>query len=351
VEYWLNVSFKLKRETSWAPLGHEIAWDQLALPASAAPAPFAAPKASFLGLADGSTEATLSGKDFSLRVDKQAGVITSYRYKGVTLLERGPLPDFWRAPTANDRGAWKLFRERATGDRSLNIELWREAGPRWDVKEVRVERVDDGSARITVAAGLPVVGGSYTISYLVYGTGDVVVECNYAPGDGKLSMMPRFGTELIAGPGLENIAWYGRGPRETLIDRQFERIGVYRSTVDDQWVEYMRPQENGSKTDVRWVKLTNAQGIGLIAWGEPTLQVSARHFSKEDMERAGYSFQMRRHPEIYLNLDWKMMGAGGIDSWSENAYPMAAYRINGNETVSYRYRLSPVALEAPAGKP
>ena len=75
-------------------------------------------------------------------------------------------------------------------------------------------------------------------------------------------MMPRFGTELVVAPGLENITWYGRGPKETMTDRKFERIGVYSSTVDKEWVDYMRPQENGNKTDVRWVKLTNAAGRG-----------------------------------------------------------------------------------------
>ena len=155
-----------------------------------------------------------------------------------------------------------------------------------------------------------------------------------------------FRNELVVAPGLENITWYGRGPKETEIDRQFERIGVYQSTVDREWVEYMRPQENGNKTDVRWVKLTNAQGFGLMASGAPTLNVTARHFTKDDLERAAYTFQMRRHAEIYLNLDWKEMGAGGIDSWTENAYPMAPYRISGTEEHSYGYRLSPV--EPPA---
>jgi beta-galactosidase len=104
----------------------------------------------------------------------------------------------------------------------------------------------------------------------------------------------------------------------------------------------MRPQENGSKVDVRWVTLTNAQGIGLKATGEPTLSISARHFAKDDMQNAAYTFQMKRHPETYLNLDLEMMGAGGIDSWSPNAYPMAPYRIDGNAKHTYTYRISPV---------
>ena len=143
-------------------------------------------------------------------------------------------------------------------------------------------------------------------------------------------------------PGLENIAWYGRGPEPTYIDRDFERVGVYHSTVDKQWIEYSRPQENGNKTDVRWVALTNAQGAGLLAVGAPTLSVSAHHYTKEDIERAAYTFQMKEHPEVYLNLDWKQMGVGGINSWSPQAYPMNPYRIASGEEHTYRYRLTPI---------
>ena len=155
-------------------------------------------------------------------------------------------------------------------------------------------------------------------------------------------MMPRFGTELVLAPGLENVTWYGRGPAETYIDRQFERIGLYKSTLDQEWVEYSKPQENGNKTDVRWVALTNAQGIGLLAVGAPTLSVAARRYTKEEIDRAAYSFQMQRHPQIYLNLDWKQMGVGGIDSWSANAWPMPPYRIPAGQAYSFKYRLSPV---------
>lgn len=341
VEYFLNLSFVLKAAASYASAGHEIAWDQFPLPILAE-APRFQPAKSALKVNDGADEATLAGPNFTLRFDKKAGLITSYRYKGTDLLQRGPRPDFWRAPTDNDRGAWKALRSRAAKDSSLNIELWRNAGPEWQVGGAQVQQVDDTSARITVAADLPALGARYTVSYIVYGTGDVIVECAYQPGEAKLPMMPRFGAELVAAPGLENITWYGRGPAETHIDRQFERIGLYKSTVDKQWVDYSRPQENGNKTDVRWVALTNAQGVGLLAVGAPALSVGASHFSKEDIERAAYTFQMQRHPEIFLNLDWKQMGAGGIDSWSPNAYPMAPYRIAGDQPYSYRYRLTPV---------
>ncbi len=88
--------------------------------------------------------------------------------------------------------------------------------------------------------------------------------------------------------------------------------------------------------------LTNAPGIGLLAVGAPTLSVAARHFGKEEMERAGYTFQMQPHPEIFLNLDWKQMGAGGVNSWTLKAYPLDAYRIASDQPYSFQYRLTPV---------
>jgi len=280
---------------------------------------------------DSDGEVSITGKTFSLRFDKRAGLITSYRYQGVRLLERGPRPDFWRAPTDNDRGAWKNLRGRVRPENDIYI--WRDAGPGWQVRETRVEKVDDRSARIMVKAGLPRVEAEYAMTYTVYGTGDIIVECAYSPGPKPVAMMPRFGTELVLAPGLVNLAWYGRGPVETYIDRQFERVGVYQSTVNRAWVDYSRPQENGNKTDVRWVALTNAQGIGLLAVGAPALSVAARHYTKEEIDRAGYTFQMQRHPQVYLNLDWKQMGVGGIDSWSANAYPMAPHPHPGRAVL------------------
>lgn len=352
VEYWVNVSFALSHDTAWAPKGHEIAWDQMAIPVSApAPAGFRYSRQLLLDVKDEPGFTTFSGKNWSMRLDKENAVITDYRYKGVNLLERGPAPDFWRAPTNNDRGAWKNnFQQAARRSKAVNIEIWREAGPRWKVKNVEVKRLDDSSARVRVEADLPQAGAAYAMTYTVYGSGDVIVDAAYTPGTEKLQFMPRFGTELVTSPGLENIAWYGRGPHETYIDRQFERVGVYRSTVDKEWVEYMRPQENGNKSDVRWVALTNARGIGLAAIGSSAMSVAARHYTKEDMENAGYTFQMVRKPQVFVNIDGRQSGVGGIDSWSPNAYPMTPYRIRSDQGQSFRYRLSPVDSVAAAEK-
>ena len=339
-EYFLNISFRLRpprstrrRATRWRGISSPFpVLARAAIRRTFAPA---------LDLNDSGGEIALSGPAFALRFSKQEGVITSYTHKGRTLIERGPRPDFWRAPTDNDNGARKSVKTDFDKDPTLDLSFWKNAGPSWAIRGVKVERISGNTARISVAAELPEAGAKYAVRYLVYGSGEIVVESNYSPGDKTLPMMPRFGSELILAPGLENITWYGRGPIETYIDRQFERIGVYKSTVDEQWVEYMRPQENGNKIGVRWFTLTDSQGAGLRISGSPEISVAARHYAKEDIQRAGYTFQMQRHPQIYLNVDAIQMGVGGIDSWSRNAWPMAPYRIDPAQPHSYRFTISP----------
>jgi beta-galactosidase len=341
-EYWLNLSFATKEPARWAPKGHEIAWEQWKLPIQAPPAAQPAAALPALGIEEWGRLTILTGKEFALVFDRLLGVIQSYSYRGVRLLERGPRPDFWRAMTDNDLGAWKSVGEAARKDPTLDITVWREAGPSWSVKDVKVERVDAGSARVTVSAVLPLVDAAYTLTYTVTGDGVVAVDAAYKPGARPLAMMPRFGLELVVSPGLERVTWYGRGPIETYSDRQFERVGLYSSTIADQWVEYSRPQENGNKTDVRWVELRGNGGVGLRAEGAPTLSVSAAHATKADIEDTDYAFKLPRRAEIYLNLDMAQMGVGGVDSWSRNAYPMQPYRIAPDQPHKYAFRLVPV---------
>ncbi len=345
VDYRLNLSFTLKAETRWAKKGHELAWDQFQLPTEAPARRIDFSGAPALKIKENGGLIEIEGESFAMRFSRAEGVITSYSHKGVPLLERGPRPDFWRASTDNDIGAWKAMRSFTEKDPARNIRLWRNAGPQWSISGVEWAKSEDGSVRIIVRAALPDIGGSVEMNYRIYGSGDIIVETRYQPGPDKRPMMPRFGNELVLAPGLENMTWYGRGPVETYIDRQFERIGLFKSTVAREWVEYMRPQENGNKTDVRWIALTNPQGVGLLAVGAPSLSVAARHYAKEEMERAGYTFQMQSHPGIFLNLDWKQMGVGGIDSWSPNALPMEPYRIPSDRSYSYSYRLTPVSSD------
>lgn len=348
VEYFLNVSFSLRRDTQWATKGHEVAWEQwpLTLPAPpptpAVTSDIPVPAMPLWVQQDGAF-LRFRGREFALIFDRLNGVMLSYSYRGVPIIERGPLPAFWRAPTDNDLGAWKSVGPAARTDPALDIFAWKTAAAGWKVIDVTLKRIDDTAATVTVEATLPRVGAALTMTYDISGTGDVTVGSHYRPGTGPVAMMPRFGLELVVSPGLDQVTWYGRGPVETYSDRAFERVGLYNSTVGREWVEYARPQENGNKTDVRWMELVNPQGYGLRAEGLPLFSMSARHVSTADIEAAAYSIDLPQRPEVYLNLDMTQMGVGGIDSWTKLAYPMEAYRLSGSEPRSYRVRLRPVA--------
>jgi beta-galactosidase len=340
-EYWLTMRFLLRADTAWAKKGHELAWEQWDVPFRSGPISVSDSAMEPLTMADGGNVIRFANDKVAVVFDRLQGTIGSYSYAGIKLLDRGPIPDFWRAMTDNDLGAWKAVVGAARRDPKQDITVWRHAGEAWSVKSVTATMVN-GSGQVSVDAELPLVGAKYTMTYTINGLGEILVDGSYTPGNAPLSMMPRFGTQLVVSPGFEHIAWLGRGPAETYIDRQFERIGTYRSTVREQWVEYSRPQENGNKTDVRWVSLTNDAGVGLMAIGDPLLSVGAMHATHDDVEQAAYSFQLPARTEIYLNLDFKQMGAGGIDSWSRNAWPMEPYRIAPDRPLRYAYRLVPV---------
>ncbi|MBN1567208.1 MAG: DUF4981 domain-containing protein [Acidobacteria bacterium] len=337
----INLSFVLKSDAPWAKKGHETSWEQFSWPGDSGKGGPSGPGVPSLSISDAGDRARFSGPDFAITFDKQFGMITSYFYKGALLMERGPQPDFWRALTDNDIGGLRSVQTSRVKNPMLDISVWREQGPAWKIRNTQVQRINESSARIAVAGDLSAVGGQYTMTYTVHGDGRIDVEGSYQPGAGPVPMMPRFGMELILAPGFENITWYGLGPAPTYVDRDYERRGVYKSTVDEQWNEFSRPQENSNKVNVYWVTLTNRDGIGLRAEGYP-LSVSAYHYPKSEIERADYTFKMTKHPQVYLNLDLKQMGVGGVDSWTPNAFPLDQYRIRGDQPHSYKYRLTPL---------
>ncbi|MEA3344858.1 MAG: glycoside hydrolase family 2 TIM barrel-domain containing protein [Chloroflexota bacterium] len=147
-------------------------------------------------------------------------------------------------------------------------------------------------------------------TYTVYGSGDVVIKTHLLP-TGKLPPLPRVGLQMRLPGECNTFSWYGRGPHETYSDRKLgAQIGVYRGMVDDQYVPYITPQENGNKADVRWGALTDEGGIGLLAVGMPLLNVSVHHFTTEDLAQATHTYELKRRKDITLNLDYKQSGLG-----------------------------------------
>ncbi|MGM0531427.1 MAG: glycoside hydrolase family 2 TIM barrel-domain containing protein, partial [Bacteroidota bacterium] len=333
-EYFVDFKFVTAENTFFAPKGYEMAREQFRLPVSA----FKEQKPLQTDLPQYRNEGRhlmVYDGDFSLRLDRQNGRIVSYYHKGDKLLQQGPNPDFWRAPTDNDIGGGN-----SRGEDALPLDVWKDAG------EVLIRDVEtteqDHALQVNMKGELVNINSEIALEYLIYGNGTIDVSVEYTPGEKEMpEMMPRFGTEMVVAPGYDNLEWYGPGPHPTYADRNLEPVGIYRSTVSDEWVEYSRPQENGYKTDVRWVKLVNDKGHGLKFSGFPLIGVGAQHYTKEEIGRADYSFQLTHRPQIYLNIDYKQMGVGGYNSWSPHAYPVDEYRVH-NEPMSYTYRIEPI---------
>ncbi|MDY0393896.1 NPCBM/NEW2 domain-containing protein [Virgibacillus halophilus] len=334
-EYYVNVSFSLKEDTKWAKKGHDIANEQLKVPYDV---PQADPEnigdMPAISTKDDENSIAVKGNDFELQFDKKKGTISSFNFQGTSLLKDGPAPDFWRAPNENDIGNGMPSR---TG-------TWRDAGKNRTVTDVQMKKYGENAVRINVTGTLPTTKKSdYQTSYIIYGTGEVVVKNTLDPAAG-LPEIPAVGMQLTLPKEFEQMNWYGRGPEDNYWDRKTGYpVGVYSSTVDDQFFPYAVPQEMGNKTDVRWVTFTNEDGVGLMATGLPLMEVNALHYTKADLEKSAHPYELDRKDDIYVDLNFHQMGLGGDDSWG--ARPHQEYTMNADQSYSYSYRLQPITKQ------
>nr|WSZ13528.1 DUF4981 domain-containing protein [Streptomyces canus] len=333
-EYFLQLSFTTKESTPWARAGFEVAKQQLAVDAnSPAVAPVPLAKVPALTYRDASAQVTVTGKDFSVTVDKGSGTITSYQAHGTRLITSGPVPNFWRAPTDNDHG---------NGQHTRN-QTWRDAGANRKVTDVSVRALRDRAVEIKVSGTLPTTTEStYTTTYTVFGNGEIKVDNTLHPGASSLPYIPEVGTILFLPRRLDRLHYYGRGPEENHWDRNDGTdVGLYSGTVAEQWTPYIRPQENGNKTDVRWAALTGRDGVGLLVAGEPLLEVNASHFTPEDLSNGvRHDYQLTPRDAVVLRVNHRQMGVGGDNSWGAHTHD--EYKLFANRDYSYTYRLRPL---------
>ncbi|MEU5701413.1 glycoside hydrolase family 2 TIM barrel-domain containing protein [Streptomyces aurantiacus] len=333
-EYFLHLSFTTKERTKWAEAGFEVAKQQLPVDAGS-PAVRQVPLEQVPALLhqDGERSVTVRGKGFSVTLDKRTGVITSYEAHGTRLITSGPVPNFWRAPTDNDRG----------NGQHLRNQTWRDAGARREVTDVSVRALRDRAVEIKVAGTLPTATESaYTTTYTVFGNGEIKVDNTLHPGAASLPYIPEVGTLLFLPGRLEYLHYYGRGPEENHWDRNDGTdVGLYSGTVSGQWTRYIRPQENGNKTDVRWAALTDRGGAGLLVSGEPLIEVNASHVTPEDLSvGTRHDYQLTPRDEVVLRLNHRQMGVGGDNSWGAHTHD--EYKLFADRDYSYTYRLRPL---------
>jgi beta-galactosidase len=330
VEYWLEVSFKLRRDTPWAKAGTELAWDQMKLP-DAAPRPvLETATMPPLSLRQEGQRLLVSGPDFTVAFDKQAATLASLRYKGVELISAPLRPHFWRAPVDNDIGY---------GFNKVHG-IWRGAVEGLEVQAVEVEQTAPQTVTVRTKLNLPKVSAAWETDYTVCGSGDILVEARFKPAKDDLPTLPRLGMQMRMPKGFEQLQWYGCGPQETYWDRKDARMGVYHGTVDGQVVDYTRPSEMGNKVEVRWLTLTNKKGVGLLAVGMPALSACALHYTTDDLQEKRHLWEVPRRDFVVLNLDWRQMGIGGDNGWG--ARPHDEFQIRC-VPQAYSFRLRPIS--------
>ena len=329
-EYFLNVQYVLKQGEPFLEKGYTISYDQFALNGVAAPATMAIAKGSVKESRSGD-KITVSGKNFSIVFNAAKGTMESYAYKKQQLLEQGPEPAFWRAPTDNDIGAGF----------NRNLRSWRNAYDEGKTVHLTATANSDGSYTVSFEKELLNGDAAQEQEFIIYADGTVKVNNKFIAVKGKHPLLLRVGNDLQLNKQYSNIEWYGRGPGESYWDRKTASlVGVYKQTVDEQYFPYARPQESGNKTEVRWVRFTNSKGKGLqFAFADSLLSFSALPYSLNDLDpevdkKQYHSGELTKRNEIYLHMDLQQTGVQGMDSWG--SWPLEKYRIPfANHQYSY----------------
>lgn len=332
-QYWLNLSFTLAKNELLVDAGYEIASEQFKIPFEVPEAPMVdSLQIPTLSVNDSKDSIIVSNTNLQLVFDKNVGTISSFMYQGTKLLQTGPIPFFWRAPNSNDIGNGMPSR----------CGTWKNASQNRTVTGLTLKEISARQVQIVVTFSYPTSTKSFgSIIYDIYGDGNVVVSSTLVPGNSQLPEIPEVGMFCTVPSEFNNVSWYGRGPFENYWDRKTSaNVGVYNTTVDSMFVSYIRPQETGNRTDVRWVCLTNSSGKGLMAVGMPDFEFNALQYTPWELESKKHPYELVKNSSVVLRLNYHQMGVGGDNSWGARPHP--EFTLYSNKAYTYQFRLLPV---------
>lgn len=362
-ENFLTLYLETKTAGQLIPAGHVIANEQFALNTMPNQKSFAAP-AGQVKVSDVEEEVLVSSGAMSMVFDKVSGIVTSYEANGVEYFEKGfgLQPNFWRGPTDNDYGNRMPSR----------MQIWKEASRNFKVAKVAVK--DNGNnAVVDVEYRLP-AGNSYNVRYTVYANGVMHVGVQYNAAAAGTPDLPRIGMRFRVPEKMDNLEYFGRGPEENYADRKYgTNVGHYKNSVSGEYFPYVRPQETGHHTDTRWLALSRSKGAGLLIDADDIIEFNALHNSVEDFdsEESTRPYQWKNYstedpkndadakniipkqthinditeqPFVEVNVDFRMMGLGGDDSWGADVYEQ--YKIAADKDYSYGFTLVPMKNSA-----
>ncbi len=345
IEYYLTVQAHSKKSLPFplVPEGHLLAWEQFKLPVV-----LTIPKANndnppyvpSVKIKNRKKDVLcIKNKNIEILFNQKTGLLQGWKHKGKTIMHDALRPNFWRAATDNDLG--NGMPERCG--------IWRNAGEQI-VQDIKIEQPYDAEVKITVQAKIPADNSTLKTVYRIWGNSLVTVDYLFKPSSSNqekpLPEIPRIGMTMQLSEDFKQVEWYGRGPHESYADRKRSAaVGLYKGNISEQYHAYVRPQETGNKTDVRWVKLINEQGMTMkvSAYKNQFLNISTLPFANTDLQHPGKDAPNQHGSEIpqrnftTLNIDHGQMGVGGDNSWG--AKPHDQYLLFPDKVYSFRFKL------------
>ena len=330
-EYAVLVTFVLKEDTLWAKQGHEVAFGQQVFKQEVMPYTCELP----VELVDGINNIGVRGTDFSAIFSKVGAGLISYMYGGVEMLERVPVPNFWRAPVDNDNGNLMQLRYAQWKIASMYVSTKRADHPNADAP--KIEKLDH-SVRVTYIYYMPTTpASSCEVSYEVFGDGTIQTTLTYNPVK-ELSDMPEFGMMFKLNADYDTVQWYGLGEQETYADRKRGgKLGVYENKVADNMAEYLVPQECGNKCDVRYAKVVDKKERGMIFFGDE-LSFSALPYTPHELENAAHHYELPQVHYTVVRVAQQQMGVSGDDSWGARVHPEYLIDVSGRKVFTFCFR-------------
>ena len=327
-ETFLNIEAVLAGEAPWAPAAHRVAWEQLTLHQQFHHVPQLQQGPLTTAVLLETDEAfQITDPHFEVRINKTHGSLEHYRINGNDLIYGPLVPNLWRVPVDNDFG--NKMPEQS--------KVWRQAAANRKVRDITAEKIDDAYFQINVDTTLLEGKANLKTHYRVYGNGVIMVTAQIDIDD-ALPELPRFGMQMRIPASYDHIRWYGRGPQETYQDRKSAAmVGIYAGNIEDHISRYVKPQENGNKTDVRWLTLTNTSAHGLKIIGDPLVDFSVWPYSMADLETAKHDYELPRRDFITVNIDHRQRGVGGDNSWGKR--PHDQFRLLA-KTYGYSFYLN-----------
>jgi beta-galactosidase len=339
-EVFLNLTFKLKTRTGLLPAGQEVAWEQLPVKEAAVQPVKISQARTPVPYTETAGQVVIDADFTRITFDKGTGFLTQITHHGLNMIKEGEglKPNFWRAPTDNDFGA----------NRQRKLVAWKKSTQKQELKSFQVERKEN-NVLVTAIYTLPEVSSQLTLQYEVNSKGQIAVDEKLTvdkTADVKKMPVPlRFGMQLVLPREFDQIRYYGRGPWENYRDRKYSSpVGIYQQTVSEQFYPYVRPQETGNKSDIRWWQLSDPDGRGLKVTSDILFNASALHFTTDDLDDGEkkdqqHSGELQERKLTTLNIDLEQMGLGCIDSWG--SWPLKEYQMEYRD-YEFRFLLTPV---------